>query len=87
MLQGARPPAAAAAAAAARLRLQHPSAQHEVQGALHPAEMPLDLQAKRVMSVLLRELDVARQQVSAAQEELAAVKSELLLSLRQGHLQ
>ena len=83
MLQGARPPAAAAAPAAARLRLQHPSAQHEVQGALHPAERPLDLQAKRVMSVLLRDLDVARQQGSAAQEELAAVKSELLLSLRQ----
>jgi hypothetical protein len=83
VLQGARPPAAAAAPAAARLRLQHPSAQHEVQGALHPAERPLDLQAKRVMSELLRDLDVARQQGSAAQEELAAVKSELLLSLRQ----
>jgi hypothetical protein len=85
LLQGAPPPAAASAPAAARapMRLQHPSAQHEAQGALHPAERALDPQAQHVVSMLLRELDAARQQGSAAQAELAAVKSELLVSLRQ----
>lgn len=68
---GSRAPPPAAAAPVRQPGLRHPGQQHEVQ----PAAGGMDPQAQRVVALLLRELDAARAQGTAATEELARLRS------------
>lgn len=74
----ALPPPAAAHRSAAPSSLRHPGPQPHQQAAVppQPQRQGLDPQSQRVVALLLRELDAARMQASAAEAEAARVKSE-----------